>query len=59
MSERNHQSQTQRHQQTDQADTVSGRKVDQVGQIANGFVQVVERRREHGVKPRRQSPREE
>ena len=50
---------TQRHEQPDQADAVSGWEVDQVGQVGNGLTQVVERRRKHGVKPRYERVREE
>jgi hypothetical protein len=50
---------TQRDEQPDQADAVSGREVDQIGQVGNGLTQVVERRRKHGVKPRYQRVRPE
>jgi hypothetical protein len=51
MSQADHQCQTQRHQQPDQADTVPSRQVDHFGEITNRFVQVVERWTKHVVKP--------
>jgi hypothetical protein len=59
MRQANGKRETQRDEQPDQADAVSGREVDQIGQVGNGLTQVVERRRKHGVKPRYQRVRQE
>jgi hypothetical protein len=48
MSKTHHQDQAERDEHADQARAISSRDVDQIGQIANGFLQVMEGRREHG-----------